>query len=85
MNAFDKIIGYSSIKRELKQISDALKNTGAYARLGVSALDCRFGVAENSEKGCNSFCKTVLHTGRRQEMRERRQDTEGQNGNRPKI
>lgn len=37
MNAFDRIIGYSSIKRELMQISDTLKDTEAYERLGVSA------------------------------------------------
>lgn len=37
MNAFDKIIGYSSIKKELQQISDTLKNRDAYDRLGVSA------------------------------------------------
>ncbi len=37
MNAFDKIIGYSAIKRELRQISDTLKNKDVYARLGVSA------------------------------------------------
>ena len=37
MNAFDKIIGYSSVKKELMQISDTLKNREAYDRLGVSA------------------------------------------------
>ena len=37
MNAFDKIIGYSAIKKELRQISDALKNKEVYADLGVSA------------------------------------------------
>ncbi len=37
MNAFDKIIGYSSIKRELMQISDTLKNRSAYEKLGVTA------------------------------------------------
>ena len=37
MNAFDKIIGYSSIKKELQQISDTLKNPEAYGSLGVSA------------------------------------------------
>lgn len=37
MNAFDKIIGYSSIKKELKQISDTLKNREVYNRLGVSS------------------------------------------------
>ena len=37
MNAFDKIIGYSSIKRDLMQISDTLKNPEAYDKLGVSA------------------------------------------------
>lgn len=37
MNAFDKIIGYSAIKKELRQISDTLKNKDIYAGLGVSA------------------------------------------------
>ena len=39
MNAFDKIIGYSAIKKELRQISDTLKNKDVYAGLGVSAPD----------------------------------------------
>lgn len=37
MNAFDKIIGYSAIKKELRQISDTLKNKEVYVSLGVSA------------------------------------------------
>ena len=37
MSAFDKIIGYSSVKKELEQISDTLKNREAYDRLGVCA------------------------------------------------
>ena len=37
MKAMDKIIGYSSIKRELGQISDTLKNREAYDKLGVSS------------------------------------------------
>lgn len=37
MKEFDKIIGYTSIKRELEQIADTLKNGEAYAKLGVSA------------------------------------------------
>ena len=37
MSAFDKIIGYSAIKKELRQISDTLKNKEVYAKLGVSA------------------------------------------------
>ena len=37
MKAINKIIGYSSIKRELKQISDTLKNREAYDKLGVSS------------------------------------------------
>lgn len=37
MNAFDKIIGYNSIKNELRQISDTLKNRDSYDRLGVKA------------------------------------------------
>ena len=36
MSAFDRIIGYESEKRQLKQIADALKNREAYERLGVS-------------------------------------------------
>lgn len=37
MNTFDKIIGYSAIKNELRQISDILNNNDVYANLGVSA------------------------------------------------
>ena len=37
MKAIDKIIGYSGIKDELRQISDILKNSEAYKKLGVSA------------------------------------------------
>lgn len=37
MNEFDKIIGYSAVKKELEQIADVLKNGDVYARLGVSA------------------------------------------------
>ncbi len=37
MKAFDRIIGYSSIKKELMQISDILKNREAYEKLGVFA------------------------------------------------
>lgn len=37
MNEFDKIFGYASIKRELQQISDTLKNRDSYDRLGVTA------------------------------------------------
>ena len=37
MKAMDKIIGYSSIKRELKQIGDTLKNREVYDKLGVSS------------------------------------------------
>jgi len=37
MIAFDKIIGYASVKRELMQISDTLKNTHIYKELGVCA------------------------------------------------
>ena len=41
MKAMDKIIGYSSIKRELRQISDTLKNREAYDKLGVSSPNVR--------------------------------------------
>lgn len=37
MKAIDKIIGYASIKGELRQISDTLKNDEIYKKLGVSA------------------------------------------------
>lgn len=36
MKAFDKIIGYSGIKKELEQIADILINRTAYDKLGVS-------------------------------------------------
>ncbi len=37
MSKFDKIIGYSAVKKELKQIADTLKNREIYAKLGVSS------------------------------------------------
>lgn len=37
MKEFDRIIGYASIKKELEQISDTLKNKEAYAKLGASS------------------------------------------------
>jgi len=37
MSAFDRIIGYALVKRELQQISDILKTREAYSWLGVSA------------------------------------------------
>ena len=37
MREFDKIIGYTSIKKELEQITDTLKNGDVYQKLGVSA------------------------------------------------
>ncbi len=36
MSAFDRIIGYKIIKKELERTADALKNTEAYRALGVS-------------------------------------------------
>ncbi len=36
MSAFNKIIGYSQIKRELRQISDILRNKDVYENLGVT-------------------------------------------------
>lgn len=41
MSAFDRIIGYALVKRELQQISDTLKTRKAYSRLGVG-----------TERGC---------------------------------
>ena len=37
MSAFDKVIGYSAEKKELRHIADVLKNGESYAKLGVSA------------------------------------------------
>ena len=37
MKAIDNIIGYESIKKELRQIGDTLKNDAFYKRLGVTA------------------------------------------------
>ena len=35
MNAFDRIIGYDGLKKELMQVSDSLRSGEAYKRLGV--------------------------------------------------
>lgn len=48
MSAFDRIIGYALVKRELQQIRDTLKTREAYSRLGVgtegaAALWCAGG------------------------------------------
>ena len=37
MSKFDKIIGYSAVKKELKQIADTLKNREYYEKPGVSS------------------------------------------------
>ena len=37
MSAFDHVIGYSAIKKELEQICDTLKNREAYQKLGVAS------------------------------------------------
>ena len=37
MSKFDKIIGYSAVKKELRQIADILKNRECYEKLGVSS------------------------------------------------
>ena len=37
MNAFNNIIGYESIKQELVQIADTLKNREVYEALGASS------------------------------------------------
>ena len=37
MSKFDMIIGYGTVKKELKQIADTLKNREYYEKLGASA------------------------------------------------
>ena len=37
MSKFDKIIDYSAVKKELKQIADTLKKREVYAKLVVSS------------------------------------------------
>lgn len=37
MNNFDKIIGYEEIKKELRQITDTLKNRDVYEKLGATS------------------------------------------------
>lgn len=37
MNAFDKVIGYAAVKKELMQIADTLKNPEIYAGLGATS------------------------------------------------
>lgn len=36
MKEFDKIIGYSSVRKELEQIADIMRNREAYTKLGVA-------------------------------------------------
>ena len=36
MKEFEKIIGYSAVKKELKQIADILKNDKVYSELGIT-------------------------------------------------
>ena len=35
MNAFDKVIGYKSIKRELLQVCDMIRNRAIYEEMGA--------------------------------------------------
>ena len=35
MSAFDKLIGYESIKKELRQVADMIKNSPKYRALGA--------------------------------------------------
>lgn len=37
MKEFDKVIGYSSVKKELEQVADVLRNASVYSALGVRA------------------------------------------------
>lgn len=52
MNAFEQIIGYSSIKKELMQISDTLKNQSDYEKHSVA--DPR-GLLLYGESGVGKF------------------------------
>lgn len=57
MSAFDQIIGYSVIKKELERTADALKNRDVYAALGVSTpngllLHGEPGVGKSLMAGC---------------------------------
>ena len=38
MNAFDKVIGYETIKNELRQICDMIHNKEVYEKLGAKLL-----------------------------------------------
>lgn len=42
MNAFDKVIGYKSIKRELLQVCDMIRNRAIYEEMGarLPPMDC---------------------------------------------
>ncbi len=35
-NAFDKVVGYESVKKELMRIADVLKNTEVYKKAGIN-------------------------------------------------
>ncbi len=67
MNAFDKVIGYESIKMELKRYCDILKNPKKYEKLGVAIpsgllLEGKPGLGKTlmakcfiAESGCKVF------------------------------
>lgn len=56
MKDFDRIIGYSSVKRELEQIADVLRNPSVYAAMGVRAPQ---GLLLHGEPGMR---KTLMAT-----------------------
>ena len=65
MKAIDKIIGYASIKGELRQISDTLKNDEVYKKLGVLLLNSVLTVrahqaASHAGRGWEQFTDAVV-------------------------
>ncbi len=76
MNAFDKIIGYESIKQELVQIADTLKNHEVYGALGASSPK---GLLLHGEPGVGKtlMAKCLIEASGREAFTCRKADPDG--------
>ena len=58
MNAFDKVIGYETIKNGLLQICDMIHNREVYEELGAKLPQGDFAVRRSGSRQ-NSYCKVL--------------------------